>query len=271
MKKLLWILALSFYAQAALAERDSGDKGNGGDEIGIEFRQAFESAATFMKGKRPDVWKKIAKTAAILPNAKVIAVDEELTIDIGGVKQVGVATNRPAKATIYVNRGRWAAITNFQIKEAVALHEFLGLAEIEGTGDYTYSVELLEARRLDTSVMLPSTGGSLVDDFRLVALRSSPEYAAALLQLSKLVKRSSIGGFSTNLTKVKVICTEVYDHRCARGTVAYELRMAYHYNDGAFETLTLGTISALVGFVDDPDAETVGAWVEKLAVRKHRQ
>lgn len=140
LKLSFMMLALAASANNAFAWKETG----GGDEIGLEFRNAFENAFRLVKeGKvsgafSPEALEEAAK------KAHVLVVDESLSVTFGNTKQDSIAVNIPAEGLIKVNRYRWSALKLEKLKEAVALHEVLSLIGVERTGYYEISARYLE-------------------------------------------------------------------------------------------------------------------------------
>jgi hypothetical protein len=141
-KTLLLILAIG----ASLQSNAIGNEGaNGGDEVGLEFQQAFAGAVAVAKVKSPAIYGAILKSGleTKLANAKIVVVDEALPILVGEAYQDSIATNDPQTMIIKINRTGWNQIPKAEIKQALALHEVASLAFLESTGVYPLSGEYL--------------------------------------------------------------------------------------------------------------------------------
>jgi hypothetical protein len=136
----LVLLLFPFLAQAT--ERGGGDEGpHGGDEVALEFLQAFSSAVGVTKLAAPELYQKIQSAGLpLLPKLEnIIVVEVPLPVQKDGYTQESVATNDPATGMIVINRARWEKIKNLRLREAVALHEVASLKRLENTGSYTIS------------------------------------------------------------------------------------------------------------------------------------
>lgn len=141
MNTFLTIL-LTGVLSANLAFAESKEVGNGGNEVGIEFEAAFQTALQTMKEK--NVGNKYSYILKInfkksLPRLKIVSVDQLLISEADGITQESTAINFPANQLIKINSERWKSISNQYIKQGLALHEVLSLLGIEGTGNYRYS------------------------------------------------------------------------------------------------------------------------------------
>jgi hypothetical protein len=135
-------LVTALIQSTAMAGRIS----RGGDPTGLEFTQCASSAiAVVQKDTVAYPELKGVDLDTILDNAIVLVTDDPLPVEKNGVEQDSVAINYRAPETIVINRSRWDAIATLQIKNAVALHEILGLAGIEDTGVYTISQRYLNS------------------------------------------------------------------------------------------------------------------------------
>jgi hypothetical protein len=137
---LLTSLAL---AALAFAGREVG---NGGDPVGLEFEQCAHEALL-------DIANAPARYPGLDPAALEEILGEARTIVVRGVRlyageegvgQESAAVNYPAAKQILVDGGRWEEITSVHVRRALALHELLGLAGLESTGQYPYSHRYLQ-------------------------------------------------------------------------------------------------------------------------------
>jgi hypothetical protein len=117
----------------------------GGDPTAIEFIQSADDAIRAVE-QNPALFPEIKghPLSAILQHAKILVTEQVLMVEKNGVQQESVAVNWASPDTITINRSRWEAIKSWQIKDAVALHEVLGLAKIENTGIYSVSHRYLD-------------------------------------------------------------------------------------------------------------------------------
>lgn len=150
--RFLLLAALLVTASAtSLAEEKLGNEGaNGGDEVALEFKQAFSSAVARAKERSPYLYEMItgAKLPLVFGSAIVLVTDEPLTVKRNGFYQDSVAINYPNTGQIILNRHRWKELRN-EIKEALSLHEVAGLVGVESTGQYSISSLYLGLFSLD--------------------------------------------------------------------------------------------------------------------------
>src|SRR4051794_32100611 len=114
---LVGFLIAGGFSQSGHTILFSGDKGNGGDETGVEFEQAYEKALAFLKSDLPKLYKQLDQESCAghlttSSKPKVIGVAEKLELAGDGFIQSGVALNFPSSQTILVNRARWKAIAD---------------------------------------------------------------------------------------------------------------------------------------------------------------
>lgn len=144
MKKLAALSAFfaffGLFSQTATAGRFF----RGGDATALEFIQRAQTAIDTLK-HNPALYPELkgVDLDATLARAQVVVTDAPLMVDVHGVKQVSVAANQSTTNEIFLNRSRWEAIGVWQIKNAVALHEILGVAKVENTGVYNVSQRYL--------------------------------------------------------------------------------------------------------------------------------
>lgn len=122
-----------------------GVNGGGGDEVGLEFKQAFYRSLYKSKDLPVEFYKKLMaeKLEQIADQTSVFVTDAEIPVVAQNLIQNSVAYNEPASMQILVNRKRWLAIRDPLVKEAIALHEISSLKGIERTGYYPYSAKYL--------------------------------------------------------------------------------------------------------------------------------
>lgn len=138
------LLALFILLSSAAASAKEGRDGNGGNEIGLEFRQLGAKAIAAVRAS-PALYPELAglDLAARLEGASVIVSLEPLYVKKGNLVQECTAKNYRDPDTILVSQVNWKRIRGEPIKQALALHEVLGLAGVEGTGDYRVSNRFL--------------------------------------------------------------------------------------------------------------------------------
>jgi len=132
----------------------------GGDEVALEFQNAFARAIQNIKANKPELLKpqELNDLVAKANEANIVVVDTPLTTTTeDGAVQFSVAVNDPGQSRIDINRKRWNAIINPHIREALALHEIASLLRIERTGKYKVSSEYIRAFSLDFKVLEPVT------------------------------------------------------------------------------------------------------------------
>ncbi|WP_413577799.1 hypothetical protein ACLVWU_04980 [Bdellovibrio sp. HCB290] len=141
-----FLLALSlFVGISAFAQPGKVIRGNegayGGDEVGLEFKTLAKMGFDEIKREHDELAKLFSVTEALkmVDVAQVLAVDDNLQLEVNGVLQQVVMVNYPKEKKILINRMRWKAIGSKKIKQALAIHEILGLMRIEKTGLYPIS------------------------------------------------------------------------------------------------------------------------------------
>ena len=141
MKKLFLALAVSLSAVAAQSVQAQDKIGNGGDEVALQFAQAFNTAIATIEAKLPELAFKVreARLRDVLAKATILVTEETLKISFAGVEQESIAMNQPQTRTIVINRLRWSEAPDVHILEALALHEVASLAGLEDTGRYPLS------------------------------------------------------------------------------------------------------------------------------------
>jgi hypothetical protein len=138
MKNLILALAVICVGLSARAQ----DKiGNGGDEVALEFNQAFSTAIRNINEKLPHLaaFLNTKELSAVIAKATILITDGPLPVSLNGIPQSSIATNDVEKQQVLIQRARWKELTNSHIKEALALHEILSLARLESTGQYAHS------------------------------------------------------------------------------------------------------------------------------------
>jgi hypothetical protein len=151
MKPFSLILCVLLAAINARAEERLGNEGaNGGDEVALEFKQAFASAMARAGAKSPLIHEMIVNAGLprFLDSAVVMVTSESLVVKRDGFYQDSIAVNYPKINLIIVSRPRWKELRN-EIREALALHEVAGLAGLEATGQYSISAVYLSLFSLD--------------------------------------------------------------------------------------------------------------------------
>ena len=143
---LVLFFGASLAASMTFAKNGGGsDAGNGGNEIALEFFNAGKRAlqiynkvlSTYPELKGKDLVQALEKT-------QILVSSTTLYVDKDGVRQESTAMNFENPSTIVVHDKKWKRISQLAIKEALALHEVLGLVGIEKTGDYHISKGYLQ-------------------------------------------------------------------------------------------------------------------------------
>jgi len=135
------------------------DAGNGGNESALEFDQSARTAL--------QIYGNVLKTypelrgvdlVAILERAQILVASTPLYAVANGVKQPSTALNFPESKTVILDGRRWKRITQKPVREALALHELLGLAGVEGTGNYFISKKYLSLNGVNCASGLCENG-----------------------------------------------------------------------------------------------------------------
>ncbi len=133
--------------------------GNGGDDVGLEFRVAAQQALGDVATRLPSYGlseAQIQELQTALDHASIIVVDDPVVVAKDGIKQDSVARNFHDPDTIEINRARWTNLSVDRIKQAIAFHELLGLLGWETTGRYAYSQKYLNQAGLDCAELCAS-------------------------------------------------------------------------------------------------------------------
>ncbi len=128
----------------ASAHAGGGTVGNGGNEVALDFLNSAKKMLsiygselkTYPQLKGKDLGKVVEK-------AQILVSSTSLFLEINGIKQESTAVNFKDPLTIVISEKRWANIKENAIKEALALHELLGLVGVEKTGVYFISKKYL--------------------------------------------------------------------------------------------------------------------------------
>lgn len=134
-----------------------GMDGGGGNDVGLEVRLAFESAARQFKLPPLDIANDSIKAITpLFEETQIIATNEKLFVNIAGSEQECVAKSFPDKKIVLVNITRWKQIKDDLIKESIALHEALVIARVERTGYYPISRVFLQVLGIGSTAVLSS-------------------------------------------------------------------------------------------------------------------
>lgn len=143
-KTLLLTLIFLLPGEAPARDRTDGRDGNGGNEIALEFKVLGAKAIAAVLAS-PAHYPEVQGLALAkkLEAASVIVSPEPLFVKVGGFVQECTAKNYRDPDTIVIAKANWQRIQSEPVKQALALHEVLGLAGVEGTGDYRVSNRFL--------------------------------------------------------------------------------------------------------------------------------
>lgn len=144
----LFILAATAMTFQLRAGEVTGDKGHGGDPLGLEFKNAAATAIGAVKANHA-VFSKLdgANLLKILHQSRVLVSDQRLNVKTkndGDQDSAAINYHSRSGDVIVINRSRWNAIESADVKQALALHEVLGLSGVEDTGNYSQSQLYLE-------------------------------------------------------------------------------------------------------------------------------
>lgn len=153
MKVILDYIAKAFLAMTILvtgrhvfAYTPNGPGGTGGgNEIALEFSQAFSEGLAQLKAIDPKSHQSLV-TGGILhlpTKVTILVVNTPLNVIYKGNTQESVATNEPAVQLILINGTRWSKITDKKLKQAIAVHEYASLIYAEHTGSYSFSSKII--------------------------------------------------------------------------------------------------------------------------------
>jgi hypothetical protein len=163
------ILLLLALLSSGIAQAGGKTVGNGGDEVGLEFRSAASTAIATLDAATA------ARVQSALDTSVILVVDNALSSFVDGVEQESAVLNRPGM--ILINRYRWQQMNNIHLKEGVALHEALSLVGLESTGLYPISGPYLQKYQLQSSELNPDFGAS-------VSIVNCPDYQRFLFTVS---------------------------------------------------------------------------------------
>ncbi len=146
MKKLILVLVIitSFNSFA----KEGGTVGNGGNDLALEFLSLANKVVVDANSKysfliTPNI-------ESILAGVKIVVSKKPLYVDTPSGSQGVAAVNKKNPNTIVINgsgnNDSWQNIRNENIKMALVLHELLGLAGVESTGDYHVSSRYLKLK-----------------------------------------------------------------------------------------------------------------------------
>lgn len=137
--KNYFVLLLSLVFMCLHSASASVGTRGGGSDLGLEFQAAFETSLKNIKNQKEFSDLSSLDFKILLPNLKIVVVEEILETKIGNSYQESTAVNYPKNQLIKLNKDRWSSIANAALKEGLALHEVLSLVGKEGSGNYQYS------------------------------------------------------------------------------------------------------------------------------------
>jgi hypothetical protein len=142
---LLFVLLSAQGAFAASA--DSGwTVGNGGNPIALDFLQNARAAVAATQ-KDPVDYPQLQNVNldSLLENADILVSATPIYVKKNGIEQRVAAENFPDSDSIWIDQDFWTELNDTAIKQALALHEVLGLAGLEETGQYPISQKYLSS------------------------------------------------------------------------------------------------------------------------------
>jgi hypothetical protein len=186
MKKYLCFFII---LHSALAFAGGKAIGNGGDSRALEFFQSAAQAITEIKNV-PNLYPEVTglDLEKILNNTQILVSEVPVYALKDGINQFSTAINYSDPDTIVLYGPRWSAVKNASIRKSLALHEVLGLANLEKTGEYNISKRYLKNLGITCSQ-------GLCEDL--------PRYKCNLLKLdsrniTKVVSSGNIGNNGNN-------------------------------------------------------------------------
>jgi hypothetical protein len=135
---LLAVFFLSSWSPAAMAGRE----GNGGNVSGLEvaaLKNKVLNDLTAMHAVMPFSSIDLTKLRSISKLVRFVMSDKPLSVNFENVDQECLAINDSSTHLISIEESRWSAIADLGLRQAILLHELLGLIGAEQTGDYRYS------------------------------------------------------------------------------------------------------------------------------------
>ncbi|OFZ29255.1 MAG: hypothetical protein A2622_07495 [Bdellovibrionales bacterium RIFCSPHIGHO2_01_FULL_40_29] len=158
----------------SIQTKRGGVAGGGGDEVGVDFEMSLYSGLKRLEFTDPNSFIKMNYLGLnkLLKKVKFIVVEDDLkVIATKDTLQNSVAVNDRKTKVIYIQRARWAAITDTNLKEGIAIHEIASLLGIERTGAYKISAKYIaeagfpfnkiSKTKKDELIIRPASGTSL--------------------------------------------------------------------------------------------------------------
>jgi hypothetical protein len=201
MKLLTQILVMAVVLGSANAGAET-DIGNAGNADALEFTQDAHGAIAAVQADPVDYPQvQGLDLENILDGAQVLFSENPLSVTLDGVQQDAVAENF-APNLITVNQQSWEAIQDPAIKKALALHEVLGLAGIEATGQYPVSQKYLSGLGVQCSQDLCAPpqieGDPLLNQNSQNVFQGSPSLQGSQDSLGDNPYGLAMGGYSPN-------------------------------------------------------------------------
>ena len=140
-KYLLLVVAVVALVEPLAHAKTSGrETGNGGNDVALEFSELTLEAIQEVESDQEliNILKGV-HLKKVLKGAVVLMVEDSLTVKKGDITQEVTAINYSSPDTILINEARWKHMRNKISKKTLGLHEVLGLAGLESTGDYRIS------------------------------------------------------------------------------------------------------------------------------------
>ena len=198
------ITAFMMVCLAAITTHAGDRIGNGGDEVSMEFLQAFSSAMKTIANESPELSTQVSRAnlEQVLAGATLLVVSDALPVERYGVVQDSIAVNDASTKRIFVNRFRWTEIRDPHVKEAIAFHEVASLAGLESTGKYPLTARYLALVGLspDAEVIFTIECGRAESN----ALRRVHGYFAA-----GEVSRTDVAKAELNLYQAQLQCQSI--------------------------------------------------------------
>lgn len=136
---LLFVLVLG---QIHPAMGFSGREGNGGDDEALAIESVLRSAQLWVQARKESIpefqvteWGHLLDPATI----KILVSDEPVLVEDNGHAYEVAAKNLHEPDRIIFNRPRWQGTRSDALRVGLLIHELLGLAGLESTGDYRFT------------------------------------------------------------------------------------------------------------------------------------
>jgi hypothetical protein len=146
MKRLIsfGLLLSSLLAPRAGTAGGEWHVGNSGNPTALDFAKSAQAAIQVVDADPLDYpGVQNSNLENILENAHILVSEIPYYVNQDGVQQRAAAVNYQDSDLIVIDQELWSEIGDLSIKKALALHEVLGLAGLEQTGDYPISEKYL--------------------------------------------------------------------------------------------------------------------------------